>query len=244
MTTLNVPLAVAYDTIDLASLNFIIRPIVKKLLASQSFFITATPDELLFKGKYNIISCIGHVIDPKKNPDCTFAYLAAQNGSNDGLWEVNTGYANIRDVNSVISLNGSSRLDFWDGDSCNRIDGTSNGELFPPLDVVNGSQKALQFFRSDFCRVFNMTVDQEGIPGEVGSLVVDRFRPTPNMFANSTVNPNNWCYKPNSHKTNVSSKGVHVLDLHDELKTMGFDLSFLADEFKLANDSKSKFLDN
>lgn len=239
LTTLNVPLAVAYDTIDLASLNFFVRQAVKKLLASQSFFITATPDELLFKGKFNLISCIGHIIDPRKNPDCTFAYLAGQNNSNDGLWEVNTGVVNIRDVNSVISLNGSSRLAFWDGDQCNRIDGTSNGELFPPLDTVNGSRKALQFFRSDFCRVFNLTLDEEGIAGDVGSLAVDRFRPAPMLFANATENPNNWCYKPNSKPKAAPAKGVHVLDLYRHLKEKGFDLSFLGEEIRQLNDSKN-----
>lgn len=242
---MNVPLAVAYDTLDFDSMNLVVRVIVKSLLAKQSFFITATPDELIFKGKYNIISCIGHIIDPKKNPDCNFAYFTGQNSSSDGLWEINTGYRNIRNVNAIVSLNGSSRLDFWDGDQCNRIDGSSNGELFPPLDVVNGSEKMLQFFRSDFCRVFNLTLDKAGIPGEVGSLSVDRFRPTEHMFANATVNPLNRCYRPNPNKTADSSlfskpsKGVHLTTLLKLLKEKGLNFSSTHSELtKLPNNER------
>ncbi|KAI2805022.1 CD36 [Blomia tropicalis] len=218
LTTLHVPLVVAYDTLDFASMNPVVRTLVQILLSKQSFFLDATPDELIFKGKKNPISCLAHIIDPKSNPDCYFAYFRGQNDTNDGLYEINTGIEDIRQVNSINSLNGSSKLDIWETDECNNISGSTNGELFAPLDVVSGENKTLQFFRSDFCRVFNLTRTRSGIPSEVRpSLFVDRFRPEKNVFANETVNPRNSCFtklledissiiKPTTKSTKISAK--------------------------------------
>ena len=133
----------AYDTLDFASLNPVVRTLVQILLSKQSFFLDATPDELIFKGKKNPISCLAHIIDPKSNPDCYFAYFRGQNDTNDGLYEINTGIEDIRQVNSINSLNGSSKLDIWKTDECNNISGSTNGELFAPLDVVSGENKIL-----------------------------------------------------------------------------------------------------
>ena len=219
-------------------MNKIIRFFVKEILQLQSYFFKATPKELLFDGKKNLISCIGHFFDPAKNPDCLFAYFRGQNNTDDGLYEIYSGLDNIRDINSIISLNGSSKLDIWDGDQCNQIEGASNGELFPPLDTVGknaDSQKTLQFYRSDFCRVFNLTLAQSYIPADVeGSLLVDRFRPEKNTFANATVYPGNTCYRPNSNKTVIKesiqySSAVELKNLINFLKHNGYtDFDFLS----------------
>ena len=241
---MNVPLAVAYDTLDFDSMNFATRHLIDWILSHQSFFFTATPYELIFAGKVNALSCIAHLIDPKKNPDCSFAYFTGQNNTNDGLWEINTGYDNIRDINSILTLNGSSHIDIWDGEQCNRIEGASNGEIFSPLDVVTGPQKTLQFFRSDFCRVFNLTLEEVGIPAEVGgSLTVDRFRPAEKMFANATVNPINTCYRPNPNKTNDQSDGVHVHTMVKFLQQKGFHSTLLNEVTAMLSGNESKRVD-
>lgn len=180
-----------------------------------SFFLTATVEELLFTGKENKISALAHLLSPKLQPDAKFYYLRGVNNSNDGLYRVNSGTENIGKLNDIVSINNQSHLSWWSGDECNRVQGANNGEVFPPLDLVqrnkNGT-KILQLFRSDFCRVFNISLKEENIVSEIGRLVVDRFEPVEDMLFNSSINQANACYVPRSVEPPkmVDSKTFHA----------------------------------
>ena len=211
---MNVPLASAYGF--LPKLNSIIRSIIEAILSrlKPRFFFTATAEELLFKGKKNIFACIAHAIDPKLQPSCYFSYFGDQNNTNDGLFKINTGVNNISGVNSIITLNGADKVDFWQTDECNKISGATNGELFAPLDTMSGRQ--LKFFRTDFCRVFNLTLNETGVSSDYNYLKVDRFIPAIDSFWNATQNPHNKCYRQKpvgDSMHNVSSSTiVEILD--------------------------------
>lgn len=186
------------------TLNPLVREAAKVVIARlrPAFFIEATIRELMFDGKKNALSCISHIFSPKVQPDCYFAYFRNQNVSNDGVFKVATGKNDVPNINALLTLNNKTHLDFWDGEECNRIEGASNGELFPPLDVVTAPKKAMKFFRTDFCRTFSIYLNETGVVSEVGEMMVDRFRTFPNSLYNATQNPANKCYRPNRNKTN------------------------------------------
>lgn len=219
---MNVPLASLYSLIQ--DMNPASRKLIEILikLTQQTLFIDATAEELLFKGKWNLIACVAGLFNPKVK-NCTFSYFGEFNNTNDGQFTVNTGVEEIARINSIISLNGSDKLDFWQDDTCNSIYGASNGELFAPVSTLPPS-KQFQFFRTDFCRVFNLTLKQTGIESDLGYLPVDRFVPSPDTFLNATLNPRNACYRPKATKAQkVSSSSIdslfsllakHGIDLH------------------------------
>lgn len=241
ITTLNMPLVGMYSFFP--SLNPIVRQAARAVIArlKPGFFFEATVEELMFKGHKNPLSCISHIFSPKVQPDCYFSYFRGQNVSNDGLFKVATGKNNVPKINAIISLDNNTHLDFWDGERCNRLQGASNGELFPPLDVVNTTRKTMMFFRTDFCRTFEIYLNQTGVKSEVGGLVTDRFRPLENSLDNATMNAQNACYRPNRNRT-IQHGETHISNsssVFQFLKESGIELDKLE---TLIDHVKSKFL--
>lgn len=202
------------------TLNPFIREAAKVVISRlrPGFFIQASIRELMFDGKKNALSCISHIFSPKVQPDCYFAYFRNQNVSNDGLFKVATGKNDVPKINALLSLNNKTHLDFWDGEPCNRIGGASNGELFPPLDVVTAPRKAMRFFRTDFCRTFEIYLNETGVISPTGGMIVDRFRTLPNSFDNATLNPENKCYQPNRNKTSSPNDQTFPVSFSETIK--------------------------
>lgn len=98
----------------------------------------------------------------------------------------------------------SDKLNYW-SDDCNYINGSNNGELFSPADQFGG-HKSYRFFRPEFCRVFNLTLNETDIQSEVHFLQTDRFKLDHTSFLNATQYPPNACYKPKSFANNTMNQ--------------------------------------
>lgn len=69
----------------------------------------------------------------------------------DGLYRINTGFDNIKDLGRIVLWEGKDKIDLWDdkkGLTCNMINGTDN-TIFSPL--LERSQD-LQVYNTDLCR--------------------------------------------------------------------------------------------
>lgn len=53
------------------------------------------------------------------------------NGSEIGMYKVHRGIRQSSDVGRIITLDGKTEMDKWDGDECNQYKGT-DGTIFPP----------------------------------------------------------------------------------------------------------------
>lgn len=205
ITTLNLPLITIYKMIDSPKISpivkFLARVILKKF-KTEPFFINASIDELLFKGKYSQLLCLINKISPTLSPDCMFSFMKDQNDTSQGPFVVYTGLKDINRISTLLSYNGSSKLNFWTGDQCNDIYMANNGELFAPAGKF-GSIKRYKFFRPDFCRAFNLTLEEANIVSDVEGLRTDRFRLDKRSFFNASQYPRNACYKESQANSNL-----------------------------------------
>lgn len=196
ITIMNIPLITVYKMLDSNSIPPILKPIIRAIFnrLKFSFFITASVDELLFSGYKSELLCELKRILPKQVPSCYFSLMSNQNDTWSGPYVQYTGHDQIDRLTTLISFNGSSKLNYWRTDKCNQINGTQNGELFPPAGQF-GQRKIYQFFRPDFCRTFNLTLNETNIQSDVGSLRTDRFHIDRHSFMNSIDYPPNSCYQ-------------------------------------------------
>ncbi|TNM91623.1 hypothetical protein fugu_020003 [Takifugu bimaculatus] len=139
--------------------------------------------------------------------------FVSYNGSTDGIYTVFTGKDDISKVGLIDSWREKKKLDFWEDQYCDMINGTgvdqapkllpqsrhservltlsspsTDASSFPPF--VDKS-KPLYFFSSDICRSvsasFQQSMDLKGIE-------VYRFTLQPNTLAAPTDNPDNHCF--------------------------------------------------
>ncbi|XP_073977395.1 platelet glycoprotein 4-like isoform X2 [Rhodnius prolixus] len=106
-----------------------------------------------------------------------FGILAQRAASTDETTTVRTGTNDVGRIGIVTEINGLDKLDAWNDDECNRIDG-SDGAFFP-RHTINESA-TLYLFHKDMCRrvpfVYDKEVDfQEGV-------MAMRFRLAPNAY--------------------------------------------------------------
>lgn len=122
--------------------------------------------------------------------DGRFSWLYGKNATDDGLFTVFTGTDDQSKTNFINNWNGEEKLNFWSEDTCNMLNGTSI-ETGPP---IKGPQDSYTFFQSFFCRslTFNYTEDVKHF-----NIDAKRFRPTYDVFANSSINPDNECFEVN-----------------------------------------------
>ncbi|XP_075588700.1 uncharacterized protein LOC142597650 [Dermatophagoides farinae] len=169
-------------------------PLSSSSIVSNQYQTPSSVDELLFSGYKSELLCELKRILPKQVPSCYFSLMSNQNDTWSGPYVQYTGHDQIDRLTTIISFNGSSKLNYWRTDKCNQINGTQNGELFPPAGQF-GQRKIYQFFRPDFCRTFNLTLNETNIQSDVGSLRTDRFHIDRHSFMNSIDYPPNSCYQ-------------------------------------------------
>lgn len=119
--------------------------------------------------------------------DGVFSWLYGKNNTDDGLFTVFTGVDDPTLTDIINKLNGQDRLSFWNGDTCNMINGTSI-ETGPPQPET---PESYTFYQTIFCRslTFNYTGDRE-----VMGVKTKRFEPDDNILGNGTDNPDNACF--------------------------------------------------
>ena len=111
-------------------------------------------------------------------------YGPTGNGSDDGVYKVGSGVGDISDLNQIISWNNTSNLTYWSTPECNMINGT-DGSLWHPFVTKN---ETLYIFSTDVCRSIYVTYEETRTKHDIE---LYRFVPPPEVFANSSLNPDN-----------------------------------------------------
>lgn len=196
--TLNGPMIMAANTVP-ESLRIYFDYFC--LLIGEKVVIKRSIRDLAFEGYEDAIVQNGVFL--KQNllfKDDKFAWLYGRNATDDGIYTIYSGTGDYSKKGLINNYNGNERLSFWKGDSCNSLNAT-NIEIGPP---INDDEDSYTFFQSLLCRSFTFNYTHDAVHYGIHS---KRFKPTYNIFANSSSNPNNYCFE--AKKTRPSG----VLDL-------------------------------
>ena len=182
----------------------------------EDFFIERTVGELLFDGYPDLLIKLAPLLNPKIPYQSSFGWMYERNGTNDGLFIVNTGKSDVSRLNAIESWEGSPDMSYWSAPRCNSLSGAKNGELYNP---ITSTEQKLRFFRTDLCRVWSLV--WQSTHKSMGGLHVYRYFPDDNTFANSTIYPPNSCYKPPiSGQTNDQHKDFNITFFLNTIKKL------------------------
>ncbi|KAH8376094.1 lysosome membrane protein 2 [Drosophila serrata] len=122
-----------------------------------------------------------------------FGLLMNRNGTSVDSVQLNTGEDDIRKFSIITQFNGMPQLDYWDGDECNRIDG-SEPSMFSPNLLQNRS--TINVFLQVLCRKVPLHFEKEvTILNNIDAI---RYKTPMNVFAKPEFNPANACYCTNT----------------------------------------------
>lgn len=109
--------------------------------------------------------------------------------------QLNTGEDDISKFSIITQFNGKPQLDFWEGDECNRIDG-SEPSMFSPS--VLQDRRSVNVFLQVLCRKVPLHFEkEETIYNDIDVL---RYRTPLDVFAHPSENPANECYCRNTDR--------------------------------------------
>lgn len=107
--------------------------------------------------------------------------------------QLNTGEDDISKFSIITQFNGKPQLDFWQGDECNRIDG-SEPSMFSPTMLQTRS--TVNVFLQVLCRKVPLRFEKEETI--YNNIDVLRYRTPLDVFAHPSENPANECYCRNT----------------------------------------------
>ncbi|TSK72059.1 Lysosome membrane protein 2 [Bagarius yarrelli] len=177
--TVNIPIMTLMEKFQ----DSFLRGIIISLMISKNegLFGTWKVRELLWGYEDPVLKDL-HKFDPFLDP--YFGLFYKMNSTGDGKYVFYTGKQNYQDFARVDLWRGESSLKWWTTDQCNMINGT-NGAAFHP--IIKKTEK-LYMFSSDLCRSIYATFESEL---SVSGIPAYRFVPPSEVFANSTINPDN-----------------------------------------------------
>lgn len=187
--TLNGPMIIAASLS--ANFDLKLRTLLTTLLgiAGENIIIKRSIKQLVYEGYDDVIIKFAPILKPDlpfKNGK--FSWLYGKNDTDDGLFTVYTGRNDQSKRNFIKEWNGEEKLSYWKGDTCNKLNGT-NIEYGPP---IQDDQDQYTFFQTIFCRSISLNYTGETSHFDIPA---KRFRPTFSTFANSTENPDNYCFE-------------------------------------------------
>jgi scavenger receptor class B protein 1 len=196
LVTLNAPLAITLSLIQSASSA--VRLLVTFSLEglSEGFFTRRSAKQLLFDGYPDLLTTFGPILNAEMlSQGGHFGYMNARNNSLDGQFEVNTGGDDIDKLNTIHAYNGRRRLAYWHNTPahCNSLEGSTMGELFPPMKGEPDDKLSIRLFQPDFCRVWRLDHELD-YDCQATGLKLKRFKATRDVFRNSTDLPENSCF--------------------------------------------------
>uniref|UniRef100_A0A914LXH1 Uncharacterized protein n=1 Tax=Meloidogyne incognita TaxID=6306 RepID=A0A914LXH1_MELIC len=207
-----VPNILFQKIIDITTgLSYPIRKTIEFFIRNkEKIFINVTVAELLFDGYEdelikNVCSLVPTICKVLNVPE-RIGLFYGQNGTDDGLYEVDTGLHNINLLDKVYSWNGLKgklKNNFWYGEQARMINGT-DAELFKPS--LYNSEK-LEIFIGQLCRSFDIekqsTAFTSGIP-------VFRYSQPKNFLDVETQQIQGFC-NPNAadyfHNSSIQKSG-------------------------------------
>ncbi|XP_060657270.1 scavenger receptor class B member 1 [Drosophila nasuta] len=122
-----------------------------------------------------------------------FGLLRTRNGTSVDSVQLNTGEDDINKFSLITQFNGKPQLDFWEGDECNRIDG-SEPSMFSPTLLQERS--TVHVFLQVLCRKVPLHFEKEETI--FNNIDVLRYRTPLDVFAHPSENPANECYCRNT----------------------------------------------
>ncbi|XP_017070192.1 scavenger receptor class B member 1 isoform X1 [Drosophila eugracilis] len=122
-----------------------------------------------------------------------FGLLMSRNGTSVDSVQLNTGEDDINKFSIITQFNGMPKLDYWEGEECNRIDG-SEPSMFSPHLLQDRS--TVNVFLQVLCRKVPLHFEKEvTIYNDIDVL---RYRTPMDVFAHPSENPANQCYCQNT----------------------------------------------
>ncbi|XP_017044996.1 scavenger receptor class B member 1 [Drosophila ficusphila] len=122
-----------------------------------------------------------------------FGLLQTRNGTSVDSVQLNTGEDDITKFSIITQFNGMPQLDYWEGEECNRIDG-SEPSMFSPHLLQDRS--TVNVFLQVLCRKVPLHFEKEvTIYNDIDVL---RYRTPMDVFAHPSENPANSCYCQNT----------------------------------------------
>lgn len=122
-----------------------------------------------------------------------FGLLMSRNGTSVDSVQLNTGEDDITKFSIITQFNGMPQLDYWEGDECNRIDG-SEPSMFSPHLLQDRS--TVNVFLQVLCRKVPLHFEKEvTIYNDIDVL---RYRTPMDVFSHPSKNPANQCYCQNT----------------------------------------------
>ncbi|XP_064378104.1 scavenger receptor class B member 1 isoform X1 [Dromaius novaehollandiae] len=165
----------------------------------QEAFMNRTVGEIMWGYEDPLIDTLNMLVPGLIPFQGKFGLFVEFNSSDSGLFTVYTGMEDISRIHMVDSWNGLRKVNYWQTDECNMINGTS-GEMWPPFM----SPTSLEFYSPDACRSMKLVYEQSG---EFEGVPTYRFVAPKTLFANGTDYPPNEGFCPclQSGVQNVSS---------------------------------------
>lgn len=204
VTVPNIPMIAALNAMKDGS------PILRRSIGAilevldQDKFESLTVRKLLFGYANPLIKLARDVLPKEKSyPHELFGLFVGQNATSRGTLEAKTAINNIGDIAQLTKFNGKSKLPWWSGDKCNKLEGSTDGFVFRPNLSKNDE---IRVFNRDLCRSIPLKfseefVDPNGIPGY-------RFVPPSDVFGTPAENPDNACFCNNPDGNCNTPSGV------------------------------------
>ncbi|XP_068147262.1 scavenger receptor class B member 1 isoform X1 [Drosophila tropicalis] len=121
-----------------------------------------------------------------------FGLLMSRNGTSVDSVQLNTGESDINQYGIITQFNGMPQLGFWEGDECNRVDG-SEPTMFSPNLLQN--RDTVNVFLQVLCRKVPLHFEKEEII--FNDIDVLRYRTPLDVFSHPSENKANECYCKN-----------------------------------------------
>lgn len=179
--TVNIPIVTILE--KLKDLSPFLKSVIEAALkvTKDGLFVTHSVHELLWGYKDTILTVI-HAVDA--NTSDTFGLFYQMNSTDDGEYVFLSGSADYMEFTQILEWRGNRSLDWWTTDTCNMINGTDGSTFHSLVD----KDDVIYVFPSDLCRSVRLVYDSSE---SVKNIPVYRFTPSPDTFANATVNPDN-----------------------------------------------------
>lgn len=185
ITFLNVPAMGMIEVASRGSSKEIVPEIVDATLKlyNESLFMTKTVGELI-SGYEDPLLKIAKKFLPQIVKDDKFSLINGKNGTEWQNYTMMTGFDFASNVAKIISWDDLEKLNYWDSDSANLLNG-SDGTFYPPFRTRDQTVYA---FNPDMCRSYSLTYLRDNT---VKGVKTYDFHLPKDIFYNSTENAAN-----------------------------------------------------
>lgn len=192
----NVPLILSINKVESDAVSkLLLKTVISTTSPMPQEFQMKSVKEYLFGYTDSFINKIAFGMTDFK-PE-KIGILGARRGISTDNLTIYTGEDSLENLGKIYAMNNESKMNIWSTEECNEIVGT-DGSQFPP-SWLDG-ERNLEVFIKSICRPFPLKFETEVTV--LNGLPAWRYRPIPNVFGSSLVNPDNECYCDSSDPKN------------------------------------------